>query len=405
MTGAVVWEGHREAVEVVIGGLEEVREEEERERRTGVVLGVWKRMVVGLRVRERVRGYEIEGEVRGEEEQREGGQERSDEEGEEEGEEAGGSVAGNDLEGGGGFLDEHNDGEGGGGFIPDESSNDEGGGFLPDPDSKEALPTAARRIEDEDNDEDDSDVYMPSDRDRDLEDDDDISARYYRSTRKQPRRDRNPTGEPSPTDHIGGGFIIPSTNNKDETGGDVSIHPSHEPSNTRATGQSHDAQKDLSSNIKETSATAAPTAVAAATGSKKEKPFTASPPPSTLHQVSTSLSPVNKASGKSIEPHPPPPAAAQEKNIIAESIFQLTDAEIAEATMLQQMYEGNKSPDADAEAPTAGSETDEPEQETGKSIAAPQEVVEGASDEDREDKGSLLSEDPADEDAEPEWLA
>ncbi|KAI4119699.1 MAG: hypothetical protein LQ338_007240, partial [Usnochroma carphineum] len=49
VTGAVVWEGHREAVEVVVAGLEEGRREDEERVWRGLVLGWWRKMLVGLR--------------------------------------------------------------------------------------------------------------------------------------------------------------------------------------------------------------------------------------------------------------------------------------------------------------------------------------------------------------------
>ncbi|KAL8947602.1 MAG: hypothetical protein Q9183_007769 [Haloplaca sp. 2 TL-2023] len=350
------------------------------------------------------------------------GEQRVNEE-EMEGDEAAGPVAGNEDEAGGGFMedDDPND-DGGGGFLPDRDSkealptatrstdydgggfmdedSDEGGGFLPDPNEPVATPSriGGRKIvrgEDEDDSDSDSDVYMPSDHDKD--DDDDVPTR--RGQRGTRARQRGVDVD----DEGGGGGFIPSPDHDDEGSGQGFIPTSLE-QNRQLTEQSHQAQKDSSANIVQASATFA-NAAAIWEEKEKEKPLSlsSSPPTPPLQPIPTSLAP--PTSSKADELHHPP--AAQEKNDTAESIFHLTDAEIAEATMLQQMYEGNESPNVNAQSSNAEEpENHEPEQEVEKSIA-PQQVVEGNSDDDddHEDKGSLLSEDPADEDAEPEWLA
>ena len=97
--GAVVAAEHVEAVLEVIHALEDERVVLEQERRCREVLGVWKRLLIGLRIRERIEGYDIEGE-RGR-----------------------GDQAGDDM----------NEGD----------DNDDGGGFLPDRDAGAiAEPTA-----------------------------------------------------------------------------------------------------------------------------------------------------------------------------------------------------------------------------------------------------------------------
>lgn len=62
ITGAVVATSCRDAVEEVISAFETERNEEEENRRSLEALRVWKRFLVGLRIRERIQGYEIEGE-------------------------------------------------------------------------------------------------------------------------------------------------------------------------------------------------------------------------------------------------------------------------------------------------------------------------------------------------------
>lgn len=57
VAGAVVWEGHKEGVENVIEGLEDEDERDKEDKRTKVALGYWKRWLQMLRIRERVEGY------------------------------------------------------------------------------------------------------------------------------------------------------------------------------------------------------------------------------------------------------------------------------------------------------------------------------------------------------------
>lgn len=103
--GAVVAAEYREAVEEVIRAFEDERAQAEEDRRTLAALKVWKRFLVGLRIRERIEGYDIEGE-------RDTAIRYAMEEAKDE--------------------DEDEDGD-----------DDEGGGFLPDRDADEiARPTA-----------------------------------------------------------------------------------------------------------------------------------------------------------------------------------------------------------------------------------------------------------------------
>lgn len=60
--GAVVAAEYREAVEEVIKAFEDDRTRAEEERRSYEALRMWKRMLAGLRIMERIEGYEVEGE-------------------------------------------------------------------------------------------------------------------------------------------------------------------------------------------------------------------------------------------------------------------------------------------------------------------------------------------------------
>lgn len=60
--GAVVAIEYREAVEEVLNAFEDDRTRAEEERKSHEALRMWKRMLAGLRIMERIEGYEVEGE-------------------------------------------------------------------------------------------------------------------------------------------------------------------------------------------------------------------------------------------------------------------------------------------------------------------------------------------------------
>lgn len=131
--GAVVATEYREAVEAVIEAFENERAEEEEARRSAEALRMWRRLLAGLRIRERIEGYEVEGE-------RDALRERI-EEADMEGvkdEEAGGFLPDRDAKGfaeptaGRTFAHEFAGPEGdeGGGFIADNEEHR--GGFMED---------------------------------------------------------------------------------------------------------------------------------------------------------------------------------------------------------------------------------------------------------------------------------
>lgn len=99
--GIVVAVEYRKALEEVIKGLRDEQAQAEEARRTLEALRMWRRFMAGLRVRERIDGYEIEGE-------RDAVQVEMDE------------------------------------AVEEMEKNDDGGGFLPDIDQEEAEPTAGR---------------------------------------------------------------------------------------------------------------------------------------------------------------------------------------------------------------------------------------------------------------------
>ena len=135
-SGAVVATEYQEAVGEIVQAFEDERVQAEQERRSLAALRMWKRLLVGLRIRERIEGYDIEGErdIARKYDMEEAGDEDEDE---------------------------------AGGFLPDReadelaqptatamparnlsglSDHDEGGGFLPLQEEEDALHTSDRFI-------------------------------------------------------------------------------------------------------------------------------------------------------------------------------------------------------------------------------------------------------------------
>lgn len=104
ISGAVVANEYCQAVKEVIEGFDDEKAQGEEERRSVEALRAWKRLLTGLRIRERIQGYEIEGERKLADEGigriDDTGDESDDEDEEED-------------------YDDYEDDEGGGGFFPD----------------------------------------------------------------------------------------------------------------------------------------------------------------------------------------------------------------------------------------------------------------------------------------------
>jgi xeroderma pigmentosum group C-complementing protein len=62
LKGVVVAVEYREAIEAVIEGFRDEQAQAEEEIRTLAALRMWKRFLLGLRIKERVDAYEVEGE-------------------------------------------------------------------------------------------------------------------------------------------------------------------------------------------------------------------------------------------------------------------------------------------------------------------------------------------------------
>ena len=148
LKGVVVAAMYSEAVKEVIRGFDADRREEMESRRQALVLGMWRRMLVGLRIMQRVGTYDTEGEaVRHAAEIKEEVECEMDDYKQEEGEdEGGGFMPDADMEGiaeptANRFQAEYGADVGfeGGGFVPEDGQDEEmnleeGGGFVPDKD-------------------------------------------------------------------------------------------------------------------------------------------------------------------------------------------------------------------------------------------------------------------------------
>ena len=116
VNGAVVAIEHADAVQQLITGFEDERAQEENAKRSLEALRLWKRFLAGLRIRERIEGYDIEGD---DSVTREIATDDDDQ---------------SDNEGGGGFFPSR-DGDGiaeptAGGWVDSNEQETDGGGFL-----------------------------------------------------------------------------------------------------------------------------------------------------------------------------------------------------------------------------------------------------------------------------------
>ncbi|KAA6413442.1 MAG: DNA repair Rad4 [Lasallia pustulata] len=328
--GAVVAAGYAEAVQAVIGGFEDQRAEAEELRRSHEAIRMWKKFMVGLRIRERIEGYDVEGER---------------------------DVVKEELE-----------------KADEEIEDDEGGGFLPDRDGAIAEPTVARS-------------YQP-----------------------YPAEFKDEGGGFLPESPIGGSDLVAF-----QTEGHITRD---------ATVQAEDSGEGgfLSETIDEEAEEALrDTEMLHAKGHDIEDFLDkASAGPHDFDEFCSPGEP-DQGGGFIIEddsatndetPH-------EEESLPQTAGLGLTDQELAEATMLQQMHESKgesiphaKMKEEDQIAPLPKEE--EMQADDLDVQGTPQQASEieeqdspprHTGSDNEEDRGSLLSHDPEDEDAEPEWLA
>ena len=329
--GAVVAAGYAEAVHAVISGFEDQRAEAEELRRSHETIRMWKRFMVGLRIKETIEGYDVEGER---------------------------DVVKEELE-----------------KADEEMEDDEGGGFLPDRDGAIAEPTVTR------------------------------------SYRPYPAEFEDEGGGFLPESPIGGSDLEAS-----QTGGHIARH---------ARVQAEDSGEDsfLSDAIDEDAEEALrDTEMSHAKGHDVED-FSDKVPagprdfdkfclPGEPDQGGGFIIDDDSANNDEI-PH--------EAETLAQTTADLglTDQELAEATMLQQMHESKDEGIPHAEVKEEDQITPLPEENEmqaddldiqgtprqASEIEEHDSAPEHTRSDDEEDRGSLLSHDPEDEDAEPEWLA
>jgi len=341
--GAVVAVEYREAVEEVIKAFEDDRARAEEERKSLEALRMWKRMLAGLRIMERIEGYDVEGE-RGERQ----------------------AAMQEELE-----------------RADQEDDEGEGGGFLPDRDAEvDVQPTAgsipakgwANMVDDV------SGGFVPENEVGEL------PVQYE----VDPTRPRDPFID-NLEDDDGGGFLV------------------------------NDADADAEEALQEINAKDEKTPYHIDEDDQEDTPQGAGYLPDGDVTVSepNSNGPALELTTVSTKDHTPPPAVPD-----------LPDDELEEAVMLQQLYETSdvaQSPDVTQDAATpspddgpaelkprdlpAESTTTLPPLMSHPSTTFPsppenEDVRERSikSESSGDEKGSLLSHDPDDEDADPEWL-
>ena len=384
--GAVVASEYREAVEEVLKALDDERVRTEEDRRSKEALKMWRRLLAGLRIRERIEGYEVEGE--------------------------------RDAANGRGTADTEDE---------DWEDSNEGGGFLPDRDRQEiAQPTTRRGI-------------MPRGL-ADLADEgggfvaeesgEDLGFRDVQMTTPSHARDAflNNT-----EDDDGGGFLV---NDDDDADADAEealreITQNHaESSNVRSTNTRTISPTPNISNSEDEGGGFLPDALNTNNTPPRNIPSheKANPTTSTSYHSPQPPTPHTTTPNPSPQPSQPFPS--------------LPFAELEEARLLQQLYESGAmtlhsqpqpqsqsqhSTHRDEEATVTESAYNNEEQLTKQPPHVSQGLTEehasrdddegeGKDDNDvvdanekeyssSDDQGSLLSNDPEDEDAEPEWLA
>ena len=356
--GAVVATEYRDAMEEVIKAFDDERAQAEEQRRSLAALKMWKRFLAGLRIRERIEAYDIEGE-------RDIAMKDEMEKVEEE--------------------DEHE----GGGFLPDQSADeiaqptaqikatripsslgddDGGGGFCGSEDEPRGMETpqiSSRTynavhddVDDDDDDGDDFRLVVDEQRDRR-----EVGKEAYQESSQEENSSPVHTSKEHNVQGIldaGGGFLPDEDDVRDDTTGTDNPMSPHNPIMCRPNNHG------------------------------------------------------------SIDPH----GISQDSKQLEEALPDLPLGELEEARTLQQLYESqrdelletNEEITAPAPSKSPGSPPDQ-----GKTTKSEQGISafgaekfpsdelmtaeDSASNSSEEDRGSLLSHDPDDEDADPEWLA
>ncbi|MCJ1245386.1 hypothetical protein MMC30_002590 [Trapelia coarctata] len=333
--GAVVASEYRPAVEEVIRGFEYERAEEEGARRSSNALRMWRMFLKGLRIRERIKGYEIEGES---------------------------SEIKKEME-----------------DVDREEEDGIGGGFVPDADDDvEAAPTAGQRFEHLSQ----SDAEEGGEFVEDNSDSDDRTAgKLGIPWTEMPQAATQDSGD----DLGGGGFLVEDRESdglEDEDAMEALRDINRSPIFTETTCQVE--QEDVladSNSIEE-----APSRVSLFDHGLPEHEFAEA---KRLQQIFENE--VSKSEGRSNDPGE-------------------ADADVSPIPLPNLIFELSQNKDAleiskEEKAPRDSSDTNGPpqlDQEVSLEGASALAVV--SDEESGTDKGSLLSHDPSDEDADPDWL-
>ena len=360
MSGAVVAAEYREAVEEIIKAFENEQAQAEEEQRSLVALKMWKKFLAGLRIRERIDSYDIEGER---DTAMKYGMEKAD---------------------------------------ADAEIEDEGGGFLPDRDAVEPIQPTAKP--------------MPT-RTLPALADDDEGGGFCAGEDEQEEMD---------PPHAIDGFVNRVDDGRDDGGGFQLDHDDQNAGHA-VRGMSEDDYEDPSHEDEEEFTNHIPEETGGEETLDKGAGFLPEDGNGGHEHLSAngSAKPSDLIRGtldsrNTIDTYD----YTQHKNKSEEAVSDLSAGELGEATMLQQLYETQASghlavckrdvtTPVSSEAPeplptqgtTAGGERGSSAHLKG-AYPTNEPVIEARSESDtsEEDKGSLLSHDPDDEDADPDWL-
>ena len=354
MNGAVVAAEYREAVEEVVRAFEDERAQAEEEKRSLAAQKLWKRFLVGLRIRERIKSYEIEGE-------RDAAMRHEMEKAEDE-----------------------------------DEDNDEGGGFLPDRDADEiAQPTAKTVL---------------------MRNSSDLGNNDSRAGFCMSEDEQEEVATPQASDRF-----LSSVRNDDDNAGGFELDAAEEKARSETSEKKHQG----TSREHNKSAVHTPANLDDQKISSQEGGFLADDDDLGEDPAADDLTTPFRPVDRMLEEHVSIDAHATPQHEQLEKAFpDLPATELDDARTLQQLYESqgaghlpmakedvtaptiSKSPEpSPVHATTAASER---ENSANPSEATPidEYVAEDpAPDSSDEDRGSLLSHDPDDEDADPEWLA
>ncbi|KAF6230860.1 hypothetical protein HO173_010976 [Letharia columbiana] len=349
--GAVVAAEYREAVEEVIEAFEDERAQAEEERRSLTALKMWKRFLAGLRIRERIEGYDIEGERD--------------------------TVMKYEME-----------------TVEDQDQDqDEGGGFLPDRDADEPAQPTART--------------MPTRNLPSLSNDGEGGGSCAAED-KQEEMEALHASDEDDDDGGGGGFQL----DHDDQDAEEAIRKINEGDHEDTIGE--ETEKTAGHMYAENDGQEI---LDQGGGFLPNDDDTRDETPPTNYSITGGTLDNHSSIGARVSP--------QNSEHFAEAFPDLPARELEEAKTLQQLYEsqGSEHLPVSKETVTAPGPSRLPDsppmrERTGgvewgttvhPSEAYPSnELVaekDSESDNSEEDKGSLLSHDPDDEDADPEWLA